>query len=142
MRPGDMALMQGCLVTERGLASVRALPIFGNQAFQSGNVPCPSPSSYPFRTNSADRRRRAESSLGLATVRTHYSPFFTIYEETWTGDRLALNIRAMGQGATGSIDVADDHVRLEVTLPWLLARIAQRFTGAIRKEGTLMLEKK
>jgi len=40
------------------------------------------------------------------------------------------------------IDVADDHVRLEVTLPWLLAKIAEKFTPAIRKEGVLMLEKK
>jgi hypothetical protein len=32
-------------------------------------------------------------------------------------------------------------VRLEVTLPWLLAKLAEKFTPAIRKEGTLMLEK-
>ena len=96
--------------------------------------------SIPHQLGRQEAARRIKS--GLATVRTHYSPFFTIHEETWTGDRLAFNIRAMGQGAAGLIDVADDHVRLEVTLPWLLARIAQRFTGAIRKEGTLMLEKK
>jgi hypothetical protein len=33
-------------------------------------------------------------------------------------------------------------VRLEVTLPWLLAKLAENLTPAIRKEGTLMLEKK
>jgi hypothetical protein len=32
-------------------------------------------------------------------------------------------------------------VRLEVALPWLLAVLAEKFTPAIRKEGTLMLEK-
>src|SRR5262249_36980103 len=68
--------------------------------------------------------------------------FLTIREETWSGDRLAFNLSALGQSAVGFIDVADDHVRLEVTLPWLLAVVAEKLTPAIRKEGTLMLEKK
>jgi hypothetical protein len=38
--------------------------------------------------------------------------------------------------------VADDHVRVEVTLPWLLAVVAEKITPAIQKETTLMLEKK
>jgi hypothetical protein len=29
-----------------------------------------------------------------------------------------------------------------VTLPWLLAKLTERFVPAIRKEGTLLLEKK
>jgi hypothetical protein len=32
-------------------------------------------------------------------------------------------------------------VRLEVTLPWLLAKFAEKLTPAIRREATLMLEK-
>jgi hypothetical protein len=31
---------------------------------------------------------------------------------------------------------------LEVTLPWLLAKVAEKLTPAIRKEATLMLEHK
>jgi hypothetical protein len=38
--------------------------------------------------------------------------------------------------------VLDDHVRLEVVLPWLLAKIAEAVQPVIRKEGTLMLEDK
>jgi hypothetical protein len=48
----------------------------------------------------------------------------------------------LGQTASGTIDVAQDHVRLEVTLPGLLAAFAEKIAPAIRKEGTLMLEKK
>jgi hypothetical protein len=44
--------------------------------------------------------------------------------------------------ACGNIDVADDHVRLEVLLPWLLAKVAEAIQPLIRKEGVLMLEKK
>ena len=95
--------------------------------------------SIPHQLGRQEGARRIKS--GFATVRTHYSAFFTMHEETCTGERLAFNIKALGQSAAGLINVADDHVRLEVTLPWLLAKIAHRFTGAIRKEGTVMLEK-
>ena len=84
--------------------------------------------------------RRIKS--GLATARSNYSALLAIHEETWTGDRLAFRVSAIGQSAMGSIDVAEEHVRLEVTLPWLLAKVAEKFTPAIRKEGMLMLEKK
>jgi len=94
--------------------------------------------SHSLGREEAARRIKA----GLAAVRANYSALLTIHEETWTGDRLAFNVSAIGQHATGLIDVAEDHVRLEVTLPWLLAKFAEKVTPAIRKEGTLMLEKK
>jgi Putative polyhydroxyalkanoic acid system protein (PHA_gran_rgn) len=84
--------------------------------------------------------RRIKS--GIAAARANYSTLLTFHEETWTGDRLAFNVSAIGQHAAGLIDVAEDYVRLEVTLPWLLAKFAEKVTPAIRKEGTLMLEKK
>src|ERR1700731_4845377 len=96
--------------------------------------------SIPHQLGRAEAERRIKS--GLATVRTHYSALFHIQEENWTGDRLLFNISTLGQSASGLIDFADDHVRLEVTLPWLLALIAEKLTPAIRKEATLMLEKK
>jgi hypothetical protein len=95
--------------------------------------------SIPHRLGREEAARRIKS--GLSAVRTNYSAFLSIHEETWTGDRLAFNLSALGQSAAGLLDVADDHVRLEVTLPWLLAKVAEKFTPAIRKEGTLMLEK-
>jgi hypothetical protein len=96
--------------------------------------------SIPHRLGRDEALRRLKA--GLANVRANYSPLLTIREETWAGERLAFNVSALGQSAAGLIDVADDHVRLEVTLPWLLAKFAERITPAICKEGTLMLEKK
>jgi hypothetical protein len=63
-------------------------------------------------------------------------------EETWNGDTVAFRLRALGQAAAGSIHVLDDHVRLEVTLPWLLSKLTERFLPTVRKEATLLLEKK
>ena len=96
--------------------------------------------SIPHRLGRDEAARRIKS--GITTARANYSALLTIHEETWTGDRLVFNITSFGQSAAGLIDVADDHVRLEVTLPWLLAKFAEKFTPAIRKEGTLLLEKK
>jgi hypothetical protein len=96
--------------------------------------------SIPHRLGREEATRRIRS--GLTAARTNYSSLLTMHEETWNEDRLVFNLSALGQSAAGTIDVADDHVRLEVTLPWLLAKVAERFTPAIRKEGTLMLEKK
>ena len=96
--------------------------------------------SIPHRLGREEAVRRLKS--GLGTVRTSYSPLLTIHEEAWAGDHLVFQVSAIGQSATGSIDVADDHVRLEVMLPWLLAKLAEKIAPAIRKEATLMLEKK
>ena len=96
--------------------------------------------SIPHHLGREEAHRRIKS--GLDAARTNYSALLTIREETWTGDRLAFNLSALDQSAVGVIDIADDHVRLEVQLPWLLALVAEKLTPAIRKEGTLMLEKK
>jgi hypothetical protein len=96
--------------------------------------------SIPHRLGRQEAARRIKN--GLSTARANYSAFLKFHEETWTDDRLAFNVSALGQSAAGIMEVADDHVRLEVTLPWLLARFAEKLTPAIRKEGTLLLEKK
>lgn len=96
--------------------------------------------SIPHRLGREEALRRLKS--GLGSVRTNFSHLLTIQEERWTGDRLQFRVSALAQVASGTIDVADDHVRLEVTLPWLIAKFAEKLTPVLRKQGTLMLEKK
>ena len=96
--------------------------------------------SIPHRLGQAEATRRIKN--GLAVTRSDYSAPLTIHEETWTDSRLRFNVNSLGQTASGTIDVTDDHVRLEVTLPWLLAKFAEKIVPAIRKEGTLLLKKK
>jgi hypothetical protein len=57
-------------------------------------------------------------------------------------DQLSPDPSALGQVASGNIDVADDYVRLKILLPWLLAKVAEVIQPLIRKEGLLMLQKK
>ena len=96
--------------------------------------------SIPHRLGKDEALRRIKSGLGNA--RSNYSQFLTIEQETWTGDRLSFKVAALGQNAFGNIEVRDSEVQLEVTLPWLLHKLAERITPTIRKEGVLMLEKK
>ena len=81
--------------------------------------------------------RRLKNGLGSASA--NFGHVFKIQEEIWTGPHLQYRISALGQVA---IDVAEDYVRLEVFLPWLLAKLAETLQPLIRKEGTLLLEKK
>jgi hypothetical protein len=84
--------------------------------------------------------RRLKSGLGNA--RTNFGHLFAVQQETWTGDHLQFSVSAIGQSASGSIDVAESHVTLEVYLPWVLAMLAEKIQPLIRKEGTLLLDKK
>jgi hypothetical protein len=79
---------------------------------------------------------------GLGRARESYSHLLKVDQETWVGDKLTLRVSALGQCANAEIDVAEDHVRVEVQLPWLLARLGEKIKGALSREGTLMLEKK
>ncbi|MBN9600681.1 MAG: polyhydroxyalkanoic acid system family protein [Afipia sp.] len=96
--------------------------------------------SIPHRLGKDEAIRRMKA--GLDTVNKQYTHLLQVNEETWSGDRLAFRVTAMKQQASGVIDVAEDHVRLEVTLPWLLARLASGIQTMIRDKGRLMLEKK
>jgi len=55
---------------------------------------------------------------------------------------LRFRMRALGQTAAGTIEVLDDALRIEVSLPWLLAKAAKRLLPILRKQTTLLLEKK
>jgi Putative polyhydroxyalkanoic acid system protein (PHA_gran_rgn) len=96
--------------------------------------------SIPHRLGKEEALARLKS--GFTRARTNFGYLLTVEDEAWSGDHLQFRVRALGQVAGGTIDVAEDHVRLEVTLPWLLAAFAEKITPAIRREGTLLLEKK
>ncbi len=95
--------------------------------------------SIPHRLGREEAARRLKGGLSRAAASV---PVLSVDEERWEGDRMFFRVRAIGQAASGQIDVADDHVRLEVALPWLLQRFAQMAQAAIRQRGQLLLTKK
>jgi hypothetical protein len=96
--------------------------------------------SIPHSLGKAEAGRRLKS--GLSVGQTHFGNFLTMHEETWEGDRLSFRASALGQPVGGTIDVLEDHVVVELQLPWLLARAASAAQALIRREGALLLEKK
>ena len=95
--------------------------------------------SIPHRLGREEAARRLKGGLSRAAASV---PVLSVDEERWEGDRMFFRVRAIGQAASGQIDVAEDHVRLEVGLPWLLQRFAQMAQAAIRQRGQLLLTKK
>ena len=95
--------------------------------------------SIPHRLGRAEATRRLKTGLTRAAASI---PVLQIDEERWEGDRLIFRVRALGQLASGHLDVADDHARLEVSLPWLLQRFAKAAQAVIRNRGNLLLTKR
>ena len=96
--------------------------------------------SVPHRLGREEAVRRLKS--GFERAGTQFGGLLDISEQAWNGDRLTFRASALGQHASGLIDVMEDSIRVEVSLPWLLAKMAEKLIPAIRREGTLMLEKK
>ncbi|WP_441260544.1 polyhydroxyalkanoic acid system family protein [Bradyrhizobium sp. 521_C7_N1_3] len=94
--------------------------------------------SIPHRLGREEAVRRLKTGLGRAAASI---PVMQVEEERWNGDSMSFRIRALGQIASGQIDVADDHVKVEVVLPWLLQRFAEMAQATIRKRGQLLLTK-
>lgn len=94
----------------------------------------------PHQLGPAEARRRLEG--GIGQIRAALGDKVTSINEAWTGSRLDVTMKALGQGISASLDVQADHVRVEVQLPWMLAMIAEKAKGYIQKQGHLLLEKK
>jgi hypothetical protein len=103
------------------------------------NMPAPLIVSIPHQLGREEAIRRLRG--GLARTASSF-PVLKVDEERWDNDRMIFRVRAMGQAASGHVDVEDDHVRLEVTLPWLLQRFAEVAKAAISHRGNLLLTKR
>ena len=79
---------------------------------------------------------------GFARTDGHLGTMIAIEQQTWDGDTLHFRVRALGQTAAANIEVLEDSLRIEVSLPWLLAKAANRLLSVLRKETTRLLEKK
>jgi len=88
----------------------------------------------------AEAMRRLKE--GFARTNGQFGSMISIDQETWKGDTLQFSMRALGQTAAATIEVLEDALRIEVSLPWLLAKAAERLIPMLRKQIGLLLEKK
>ena len=102
-------------------------------------MPQPLIVSIPHRLGRDEATRRLKGGLSRAAASV---PVLRVDEERWEGERMFFRVRALGQAASGQVEVAEDHVRLEVMLPWLLQKFAEAAQTVIRDRGRLVLTKR
>ena len=92
------------------------------------------------RLGKAEAIRRIKE--GFTRGKGPLGPMIAMEQASWEGDTLRFVMRALGQTAAATVEVLEDALRIEVSLPWLLAKAAKRLLPILRKEATLLLEKK
>jgi hypothetical protein len=95
--------------------------------------------TIPHKLGKEEALRRVKPALGKAS---ESFPVLKVEEEVWSGERMDFRVRAFGQVAAGNVQVGEDRVRLEVTLPWLLHKFGETVQKTIGGRGRILLEKK
>ena len=74
-------------------------------------MPAPLVVSIPHSLGREEAMRRLKTGLTRAASSV---PVLKVDEESWEDNRMVFRVRALGQAAAGHVDVADDHVQVEV----------------------------
>jgi len=96
--------------------------------------------TLPHQLGVAEARRRIDEGFGQLLSQT--GGMVKDVNKSWAGDALTFSAQAMGQPISGVLTVFAASVRMEIVLPGLLGMIAGKITGAVKKQGQLLLEKK
>jgi hypothetical protein len=130
-------------VTQSGLFKPRATFLYEPRSgglVREAALKCPHPLSSAVRTGSV-KPRHCGACRHVSTMHSRAAEAFSYSRTNGSGDHLDFRASLLGQTTTGTVDVAEDHVRLEVQLPWLLSMLANKAKALVEKQGKLMLEK-
>ena len=94
----------------------------------------------PHNLGKEEARRRIQG--GIGGLKDHIPGGAADVRSDWVGDRMNLDVRAMGQAVTAGIDVQENVVRVEVVLPPMLGFFGKQIEKMLKKQGTAMLEDK
>lgn len=75
----------------------------------------------------------------IEALRREYVDKVAQSEVTWTGDVATIRVAALGQTATARMTVLPEVVRIEVQLPWLLAKLSGGLQGFISQNANDVL---
>jgi hypothetical protein len=78
------------------------------------------------------KKRLAER---IELLRREYVDKLAQSDVSWAGDVATIRVVALGQTATAQMIVLADMVRIEVRLPWLLARLAGKVQALISRNA-------
>jgi hypothetical protein len=89
--------------------------------------------TIPHSLGAAQARQRI--SQGVESLRQQYASQITRADIAWQGDKAELQVGALGQVIKARIDVQEDHLRIEVDLPWLLQKLAHPLESFLTRTG-------
>ncbi len=96
--------------------------------------------NIPHQLGRAEARRRIET--GFANLVRQLPGGGGNFVQRWDGDRLTFSVSGMGQTVSGTVEVLDAVVRMEIELPGVLGMLANGLKGRLQKAGQLLLTKK
>lgn len=91
----------------------------------------------PHRLGKDEARRRIANNVHKLE---QHIPGGAQVQTGWVGDQLNLDVAAMGQQVTATIDVEESQVRLRVLLPPMLGMFAGLIQATLQKKGNVLLE--
>jgi putative polyhydroxyalkanoate system protein len=91
----------------------------------------------PHKLGKDEARRRIANNIHKLQ---EHIPGGAQVQSGWAGDQLNLDVAAMGQSVTATIDVMDEKVRLKVLLPPMLGLFAGMIQAGLQKKGSVLLE--
>lgn len=97
--------------------------------------------SIPHRLGKEEAARRLKA--GFEKMVAAVGAVVTVGRQDWIGDdHLDFSLNALGQTASGTMDVTDEQVKLEILLPGMLGMLANKVKDMITQRGQILLEKK
>lgn len=91
----------------------------------------------PHQLGAAEAKRRIAGNLGGLAGKL---PAGASVSSAWEGDRLTLDVGALGQRIDARLDVQDKLVRVTVLLPPTLAFFGAAIEAGLRRSGGALLE--
>jgi hypothetical protein len=112
----------------------------GNRRFvMKYRTPEPIIITISHRLGRDEAKRRLDD--GLGHIRDQLKMFVSSINYRWTGYRLDFSVMAMRQSIVGRIEVEDEVVRVETSLPFLLRMVANQLSSRVRSEAAMLLDK-
>jgi len=96
--------------------------------------------TIPHALGAAEARRRLDD--GFSQLTQQMPGGMGQIEKAWKDNRMSFSATAMGQVATGHVDVVDDAVHVVLHLPGILGMLAGKIGGKLKQQGQILLEKK
>ena len=93
----------------------------------------------PHQLGAAEAKRRIAA--GADSLAAHL-PAGAQVRSAWTGERLGLQVQAMGQEVNAGVEVHEAFVRVEMLLPPALGFLRPLIEAGVRRGGAAMLEDK